>query len=118
MPFISEDRRETNRISRRKNKYRGNVLKEFILRSGIPTMSEFTVRKFGSSLHLPREEEEGQGGAVYTKGSSGNLSLRPQLIKFVKRHLIVEKTTVKSVKCLMNIRFKQCRAKIMTFIRM
>lgn len=41
-------------------------------------MSEFTVRKFGSSPHLPREEEEGQGGAVYTKGSSGNLSLRPQ----------------------------------------
>ena len=118
MPFISEDRRETNRISRRKNKYRGNVPKEFIWRSGISTMSEFTVRKFGSSPHLPREEEEGQGGAVYTKGSSGNLSLRPQLIKFVKRHLIVEKTTVKSVKCLMNIRFKQCRAKIMTFIRM
>lgn len=41
-------------------------------------MSEFTVSKFGSSPHLPREEEEGQGGAVYTKGSSGNLSLRPQ----------------------------------------
>lgn len=82
-------------------------------------MSEFTVRKFGSSPHLPREEEEeGQGGAVYTKSSSGNLSLRPQLIKFVKRHLIVKKTTVKSVKCLMNIRFKQCRAKMMTFIRM
>lgn len=79
-------------------------------------MSEFTVRKFGSSLHLPREE--GQGGAVYTKGSSGNLSLRPQLIKFVKRHLIVKKTTVKSVKGLMNIRLKQCRAKMMTFIRM
>ena len=78
-------------------------------------MSEFTVRKFGSSPHLPREEEEeGQGGAVYTKGSSGNLSLRPQLIKFVKRHLIVKKTTVKSVKGLMNIRFKQCRAKMMT----
>lgn len=81
-------------------------------------MSEFTVRKFGSSPHLPREKEEGQGGAVYTKGSSCNLSLRPQLIKFVKRHLIVEKTTVKSVKCLMNIRFKQCCAKMMTFIRM
>lgn len=79
-------------------------------------MSEFTVRKFGSSPHLPREEEESQGGAVYTKGSSGNLSLRPQLIKFVKRHLIVEKTTVKSVKCLMNIHFKQCCAKMMTFI--
>ena len=81
-------------------------------------MSEFTVRKFGSSAHLPREEEEGQGGAVYTKGSSGNLSLRPQLIKFVKRHLIVKKTTVKSVKGLMNIRLKQCRAKMMTLIRM
>lgn len=118
MPFISEDRRETNRISRRKNKYRGNVLKEFVWRSGISTMSEFTVRKFGSSPHLPREKEEGQGGAVYTKGSSCNLSLRPQLIKFVKRHLIVEKTTVKSVKGLMNIRLKQCRAKMMTFIRM
>ena len=62
MPFISEDRRETNRISGRKNKYRGNVLKEFVWRSGISTMSEFTVRKFGSSPHLPREEEEGQGG--------------------------------------------------------
>lgn len=73
-------------------------------------MSEFTVSKFGSSPHLPREKEEGQGGQYIRRA--------PLVTYLSDPSLIVEKTTVKSVKCLMNIRLKQCRAKMMTFIRM